>query len=44
MVEEGTLRVQATNCASSFEVTTDGVGVVGHTGAACCGSWPTASG
>ena len=34
MVKEGTLRVQATNCASSFEVTTDGVGVVGHAGAA----------
>jgi hypothetical protein len=28
------LRVQATNCASSFEVTTDGTGVVGHAGAA----------
>ena len=28
------MRVQATNCASSFEVTTDGVGVVGHAGAA----------
>jgi hypothetical protein len=28
------LRVQATNCASSFEVTTDGAGVVGHAGAA----------
>jgi Transposase DDE domain group 1 len=27
------LRVQATNCASSFEVTTDGTGVVGHAGA-----------
>jgi len=26
--------VQATNCASSFEVTTDGTGVVGHAGAA----------
>jgi hypothetical protein len=34
VVREGTLRVQATNCASSFEVTTDGVGVVGHAGAA----------
>jgi hypothetical protein len=34
VVKEGTLRVQATNCASSFEVTTDGVGVVGHAGAA----------
>jgi Transposase DDE domain group 1 len=28
------LRVQATNCASRVEVTTDGVGVVGHAGAA----------
>jgi hypothetical protein len=28
------LRVQATNWASSFEVTTDGTGVVGHAGAA----------
>jgi hypothetical protein len=28
------LRVQATNWASCFEVTTDGVGVVGHAGAA----------
>jgi hypothetical protein len=28
------LRVQATNSLSSFEVTTDGVGVVGHAGAA----------
>jgi hypothetical protein len=34
MVEEGTLRVQATNSRSSFEVTTDGTGVVGHAGAA----------
>jgi Transposase DDE domain group 1 len=34
VVKEGTLWVQATNCASSFEVTTDGVGVVGHAGAA----------
>ena len=34
MVKEGTLRVQATNSWSSFEVTTDGVGVVGHAGAA----------
>jgi hypothetical protein len=34
VVKEGTLRVQATNCAFSFEVTTDGVGVVGHAGAA----------
>jgi hypothetical protein len=37
VVKEGTLRVQATNCASSFEVTTDGVGVVGHAGAALLG-------
>jgi len=28
------LRVQATNWASCFEVTTDGAGVVGHAGAA----------
>jgi hypothetical protein len=28
------LRVQAINCASSFEVTTDATGVVGHAGAA----------
>jgi hypothetical protein len=28
------LRVQATNSPGSFEVTTDGVGVVGHAGAA----------
>jgi Transposase DDE domain group 1 len=28
------LRVQATNCASSFEVTTDGTGVVSHAGTA----------
>ena len=34
MVKEGTLRVQATNSWSSFEVTTDGTGVVGHAGAA----------
>ena len=34
MVKEGTLGVQATNSWSSFEVTTDGVGVVGHAGAA----------
>jgi Transposase DDE domain group 1 len=34
MVKEGTLRVQATNSPSSFEVTTDGAGVVGHAGAA----------
>jgi hypothetical protein len=27
------LRVQATNSTSSFDVTTDGVGVVGHAGA-----------
>jgi hypothetical protein len=31
------LRVQATNWASSFEVTTDGTGVVGHAGAALLG-------
>src|SRR5215212_1098678 len=30
----GTLRVQATNSSSRVEVTTDGVGVVGHVGAA----------
>jgi hypothetical protein len=34
VVKEGTLRVQATNLSSSFEVTTDGAGVVGHAGAA----------
>src|ERR671922_2869581 len=34
MLKEGTLRVQATNSPSSFEVTTDGTGVVGHAGAA----------
>jgi hypothetical protein len=34
MVKEGTLRVQATNSWSSFEVTTDATGVVGHAGAA----------
>jgi hypothetical protein len=34
MVKEGTLRVQATNSRSSFEVTIDGTGVVGHAGAA----------
>jgi hypothetical protein len=28
------LRVQATNSLGSFEVTTDGAGVVGHAGAA----------
>ena len=28
------MRVQATNSAGRFEVTTDGVGVVGHAGAA----------
>ena len=28
------MRVQATNSPSSFEVTTDGTGVVGHAGAA----------
>src|SRR5918996_4892099 len=32
--KEGTLWVQATNSPSSFEVTTDGAGVVGHAGAA----------
>jgi hypothetical protein len=32
--KEGTLRVQATNSHISFEVTTDGTGVVGHAGAA----------
>jgi hypothetical protein len=31
------LRVQATNSASGFEVTTDGTGVVGHAGAALLG-------
>ena len=30
---EGTLGVQATNSRSSFEVTTDTTGVVGHAGA-----------
>ena len=34
MVKEGTLRVQASNWPSNFEVSTDGVGVVGHAGAA----------
>jgi Transposase DDE domain group 1 len=34
VVKEGTLRVQATNSRSGFEVTTDGTGVVGHVGAA----------
>jgi hypothetical protein len=34
VVKEGTLRVQATNTPSNFEVTTDGAGVVGHAGAA----------
>jgi hypothetical protein len=34
VVKESTLRVQATNSPSSFEVTTDGDGVVGHAGAA----------
>jgi Transposase DDE domain group 1 len=33
VVKEGTLRVQATKSRSSFEVTTDATGVVGHTGA-----------
>ena len=28
------MRVQATNSPSSFEVTTDGTGVIGHAGAA----------
>jgi hypothetical protein len=32
--KEGTLRVQANNSPGSFEVTTDGTGVVGHAGAA----------
>jgi len=32
--KEGTLRVQATNSRVGFEVTTDGVGMVGHAGAA----------
>jgi hypothetical protein len=32
--KEGTLRVQAPKSPSDFEVTTDGVGVVGHAGAA----------
>jgi Transposase DDE domain group 1 len=34
VVKEGTLRVQANNWPSNFEVSTDGVGVVGHAGAA----------
>ena len=34
MVKEGTLRVQATNTSSGFEVTIDATGVVGHAGAA----------
>jgi hypothetical protein len=34
VVKEGTLRVQAINSPSGFEVATDGVGVVGHAGAA----------
>jgi hypothetical protein len=33
-LEEGTLRVQATRPCSRFEVTADGVGVVGHAGTA----------
>jgi hypothetical protein len=37
VVKEGTLRVQATNSPSGFEVATDGVGVVGHAGAALLG-------
>ena len=31
------MRVQATNSPSSFEVTTDGTGVIGHAGAALLG-------
>jgi hypothetical protein len=34
VVKEGTLRVQAINSPSGFEVTTDATGVVGHAGAA----------
>jgi hypothetical protein len=34
VVKEGTLRVQATNTSSGFEVTTDATGVVGHARAA----------
>jgi len=34
VVKEGTLRVQASNWPSNFEVSTDGGGVVGHAGAA----------
>jgi hypothetical protein len=34
VVKEGTLGVQAPNWASRVEVTTDGIGVVGHAGAA----------
>jgi hypothetical protein len=34
VVKEGTLRVQAINSPSGLEVATDGVGVVGHAGAA----------
>jgi len=34
VVKECTLWVQATNSPSSFEVTTDGTGVVSHAGAA----------
>jgi hypothetical protein len=33
-LEEGTLRVQATRPCSRFEVTAEGVGVVGHAGTA----------
>ena len=33
-LKEGILRVQATNSRVGFEVTTDGVGMVGHAGAA----------
>jgi hypothetical protein len=39
-VKEGTLRVQATNSRSEFEVTTDEVGVVGHADAALLRSRP----
>jgi hypothetical protein len=37
VVKEGTLRVQAINSPSGLEVATDGVGVVGHAGAALLG-------
>jgi hypothetical protein len=36
-LKEGTLRVQATKSSSSFEVTTDATGVVGHAGVALLG-------